>query len=83
MQEAVTAGLMNGLVYRDRIRALTNVQSTHNVEYADIKSCDVVAIARKNDVVCIQIFFIRSGQNWQEIRRIFRLRWRMPAMRKF
>lgn len=42
---------------------MTNVQSTHNVEYADIKSCDVVAIARKNDVVCIQIFFIRSGQN--------------------
>ena len=64
MQEAsAQQDYETALVYRDRIRALTNVQSTHNVEYADIKSCDVVAIARKNDVVCIQIFFIRSGQN--------------------
>lgn len=51
------------LVYRDRIRALTNVQSGTSVEYADIKSCDVVGIVTKNDVVCIQVFFIRSGQN--------------------
>lgn len=64
MQEAsAQQDYETALVYRDRICALTNVQSTHNVEYADIKSCDVVAIARKNDVVCIQIFFIRSGQN--------------------
>ncbi len=49
--------------YRDRIRALTNVQSGNMVEYADIKSCDVVALARKSDMVCIQVFFIRSGQN--------------------
>lgn len=51
------------LMLRDRIRALTNVQQGTNLEYADIKSCDVVAISRRNDVVCIQIFFIRSGQN--------------------
>ena len=51
------------LVFRDRIRALTNVQTGTMVEYANINSCDIVAIARKNDVVCIQVFFIRSGQN--------------------
>lgn len=51
------------LVFRDRIRALTNVQTGTLVEYATISSCDIVAIARKNDVVCIQVFFIRSGQN--------------------
>lgn len=51
------------LIFRDRIRALTNVQTGTMVEYANIKSCDIVAIARKNDVVCIQVFFIRSGQN--------------------
>ncbi len=51
------------MVYRDRIRALTNVQSGTMVEYADIKSCDVVALVRKNDLVCIQVFFIRGGQN--------------------
>lgn len=51
------------LVFRDRIRALTNVQTGTMVEYATISSCDIVALARKNDVVCIQVFFIRSGQN--------------------
>ena len=51
------------LVFRDRIRALTSIQSGTMVEYADIKSCDVVAILRKHDIVCIQVFFIRSGQN--------------------
>ena len=51
------------LVFRDRIRALTNVQTGTMVEYATISSCDIVAIARKNDVVCILVFFIRSGQN--------------------
>jgi excinuclease ABC, C subunit len=51
------------LIFRDRIRALTNVQTGTMVEYATISSCDIVAIARKNDVVCIQVFFIRSGQN--------------------
>ena len=51
------------IIYRDRIRALTSVQSGTLVEYADIKSCDVVAVLRKHDIVCIQVFFIRSGQN--------------------
>lgn len=51
------------MIYRDRIRALTNVQSGNNVAYADIKSCDFIALARQNDLVCIQVFFIRSGQN--------------------
>lgn len=51
------------MMLRDRIRALTNVQQGTNLEYADVKSCDVVAIARHGDMVCIQIFFIRSGQN--------------------
>ena len=51
------------LIFRDRIRALTNVQTGTMVEYASINSCDIVAIARQNDVVCIQVFFIRSGQN--------------------
>ncbi len=51
------------IVFRNRIRALTSVQSGTLVEYADIKSCDVVAVLRKHDIVCIQVFFIRSGQN--------------------
>lgn len=51
------------LMLRDRIRALSSIQSGHNVEYADIKSADVVAVAKYKNIVCIQVFFIRSGQN--------------------
>ena len=51
------------LVLRDRIKALTNIQSKQNVEYADIKSADVIALVRNKSLVCIQVFFIRSGQN--------------------
>lgn len=51
------------LVLRDRIRALTNIQQGNLVEYAAIKSLDVIALARKGDLICIQVFFIRNGQN--------------------
>lgn len=51
------------LVLRDRIRALTTIQSKQNVEYAGIKSADVISLVREKGLVCIQIFFIRSGQN--------------------
>ena len=51
------------IIFRDRIKALTSVQSGTLVEYADIESCDVVGVLRKHDIVCIQVFFIRSGQN--------------------
>lgn len=64
MQEAsATLDFETALILRDRIRALTNVQHGNNVEYADLKSVDMIAIARKNDLVCIQVFFVRSGQN--------------------
>ena len=64
MQEASdNLDFEKAVVFRDRIRALTNVQSGTMVEYANINSCDFVALARKGNMVCIQVFFIRSGQN--------------------
>lgn len=64
MQEASDAQNYElAMVLRDRIRALTNIQHGNQVEYADIKSADIIALARRNDLVCIQVFFVRSGQN--------------------
>ncbi len=51
------------LVLRDRIRALSSVQSGANVEYADMDSVDVVAAVKYKNRVCIQVFFVRGGQN--------------------
>ncbi|MDR1694998.1 MAG: excinuclease ABC subunit UvrC [Lactobacillaceae bacterium] len=48
---------------RDRIKTLTTIQQGQNLEYAAIKSADFIALARRGDLVCIQVFFIRSGQN--------------------
>ncbi len=50
-------------VLRDRIKALTSVQTGNTVEYSALKSVDIIAIARKNNLVCIQLFIIRNGQN--------------------
>ena len=72
IQEELSAKMMEAserqdyetaLVLRDRIRALTNVQQGNKVEYGNILSADVVALARRHDLVCIEVFFIRSGQN--------------------
>lgn len=51
------------LILRDRIRALSSIQGGYNVEYADIMSADAVAAVKHKNMVCIQVFFIRSGQN--------------------
>ena len=51
------------LVLRDRIKALSSIQSGYNVEYADISSVDAIAVIKHKNMVCVQVFFIRAGQN--------------------
>ena len=51
------------MIFRDKIRALSSIQGGYNVEYADIKSADALAVVKHKNMVCIQVFFIRSGQN--------------------
>lgn len=64
MQRASDANdFETALVLRDRIRALSSIQSSYNVEYADIKSADAIAVVKYKNLVCIQVFFIRNGQN--------------------
>ena len=48
--------------YRDRIRALTSIQTKHDID-ADIGSADVMALSQKDGVTCIQVFFYRGGRN--------------------
>ena len=48
---------------RERIKALTMVQRHSNLEYAGLKSVDVIAIVEKDNWFCIEIFFIRGGKN--------------------
>ena len=51
------------IVLRDKIKALTGIQSYANLEYSNIKSADVFAICNKENKFCIEVFFIRNGKN--------------------
>ncbi|OZB16675.1 MAG: excinuclease ABC subunit C [Hyphomonas sp. 34-62-18] len=49
---------------RDRIRAIAHVRSTQDVNPDGIEEADVFAISMEGGVSCVQVFFIRAGQNW-------------------
>ncbi len=51
------------ILLREKIKALTGIQNHANLEYAKIKSADVFAIYQKENNFCIEVFFIRNGQN--------------------
>lgn len=51
------------IILRERIKALTTVQRHSNLEYAGLKSVDVIGVAEKDNWFCIEIFFIRGGKN--------------------
>ncbi len=49
---------------RDRIRALTQVQSTQGVNPRIVEQADVIALHMSGGQACVQVFFIRAHQNW-------------------
>ncbi len=52
-------------VLRDRLRALTFIQGSQAINAEGSASdADIIALAATGGTMCIQIFFIRGGQNW-------------------
>ncbi|ERL47650.1 RNA polymerase sigma-54 factor protein [Candidatus Micropelagos thuwalensis] len=49
--------------YRDRIRALTYIQSTTDVFARTIEEADIISLAQEGGQSCIQVFFFRAGRN--------------------
>jgi excinuclease ABC subunit C len=49
---------------RDRIRALTNVQSSQGINPRGVREADVIALHMEGGQACVQVFFIRANQNW-------------------
>ncbi|MDB2337629.1 excinuclease ABC subunit UvrC [Amylibacter sp.] len=49
---------------RDRIRALTNVQSSQGINPKTVNEADIVSLHMEGDQACVQVFFIRANQNW-------------------
>jgi excinuclease ABC subunit C len=51
-------------VLRDRIKALTQIQSSQNINATNLSEADVIAAHKESGKSCVQIFFFRSKQNW-------------------
>nr|WP_259444688.1 excinuclease ABC subunit UvrC [Neotabrizicola shimadae] len=49
---------------RDRIRALTQVQSSQGINPRGVDEADVVALHVEGGQACVQVFFIRAHQSW-------------------
>ena len=49
---------------RDRIRALTQVQTAQGINPRGVSEADVIALHLENGQACVQVFFIRANQNW-------------------
>ncbi len=51
-------------VYRDRLAALSHVQSHQGINPQGVEEADVFAIHQQDGQFGIQVFFFRTGQNW-------------------
>ncbi|MDF1854558.1 excinuclease ABC subunit UvrC [Pseudooceanicola sp.] len=49
---------------RDRIRALTQVQTAQGINPRSTAEADVIALHMEAGQACVQVFFIRANQNW-------------------
>ncbi|MET3590001.1 excinuclease ABC subunit C [Bartonella silvatica] len=63
-QAAENLDFEQAAAYRDRLSALSHIQSYQGINPQTIKEADVFAIAQQGGVTCIQVFFFRMGQNW-------------------
>jgi excinuclease ABC subunit C len=50
--------------FRDRLTALSHIQSRQGINPHTVKEADVFAAHQDAGQTCIQVFFFRSGNNW-------------------
>ncbi len=51
-------------IARDRIKALTQIQTSQKINQTNLTEADVISIYKETGKTCIQVFFFRSKQNW-------------------
>jgi excinuclease ABC subunit C len=51
-------------VYRDRLSALSAIQSHQGINPRSIEEADVFALHQAGGYSCVEVFFFRTGQNW-------------------
>jgi excinuclease ABC subunit C len=51
-------------IYRDRLAALSAVQSHQGINPHGVEEADVFALHQAGGFSCVEVFFFRTGQNW-------------------
>jgi excinuclease ABC subunit C len=51
-------------LYRDRLAALSAIQSQQGINPRTVEEADVFAIHQEGGFSCVEVFFFRTGQNW-------------------
>jgi excinuclease ABC subunit C len=65
MEEASAAlDFERAAIYRDRLAALSAVQSQQGINPRNLEEADVFAIHQQGGFSCVEVFFFRTGQNW-------------------
>jgi excinuclease ABC subunit C len=65
MQQASAAmAFETAAAYRDRIRALTQIQAHQDINIEGVGEADVIAAHQAGGQTCVQVFFFRSGSNY-------------------
>ena len=59
-----TLDFEHAAIYRDRLAALSAIQSQQGVNLRGVEDADVFAIHHAGGYNCVQVFFFRTGQNW-------------------
>jgi excinuclease ABC subunit C len=50
--------------FRDRLAALSAIQSQQGINPRSVEEADVFAIHQEGGYSCVEVFFFRTGQNW-------------------
>jgi excinuclease ABC subunit C len=65
MEEASTAlDFEHAAVYRDRLAALSAIQSQQGINPRTVEEADVFAVHQQGGFTGVEVFFFRTGQNW-------------------
>jgi excinuclease ABC subunit C len=65
MEQASTAlDFEHAAIYRDRLSALSAIQSQQGINPRTVEEADVFAVHQQGGFTCVEVFFFRTGQNW-------------------
>ncbi len=59
-----TLDFEHAAVYRDRLSALSAIQSHQGINPRSLEEADVFAVHQDGGFTCVEVFFFRTGQNW-------------------